>query len=813
MTQFSLLELASQGDPEAIAILMNRQLQPRSVTVKVEREQSMLRVMFASDQYLNQQSFVTFVINGIRTLKCSSIRQLHLLTYQTGAATPVWSQQLDLNEDPQEDSQPVLLPQSKMTASEASSTDPGDLNASDTLLVDHFLVCGLGSLGQYCVLNLNRFALREFGVHVSAIDKAPPTDWEVDHFLDLLVEAPIIGDCRHDQILLKAGVKQCRAILFVTNSESDNIEAAIAARRLNPTAQLVVRSSKKSLNQLLKQQLGNFAAFEPTELPAPAFALAGLRAGILGFFNIGDCRLQVVEQQVQPQDYRFDNFPATLLHKRTYRLLSFTAAGAQLTEFFPRAFYQWRPETRVRAGDTIAYIEVVESRASTALSAATSKEKPWQWFQQRVQDLLRGNLRQQVTQFWQWVQAQQTRQVVGAGLLTGSLMWILGAVLLKFNVEDMSWQTAIAAGAILLLGGFGDVFGGLQNAPVPWWVQLACLLITAVSFLFVLGVLGLIADSLLSSRFDFLKKRLPIPKQNHVVLVGFGRVGQRVAALLQEFKQPVVAVTEQLDNPNLLTQIPLVIGNPVTELAKVNLSTAKSVIVVTDDQMLNLEVALMARDSARQVDRDVGLVIRTYDQRFGDNLTRLLPDAKVLGAYALSAEAFAGAAFGESILGLFRLNRQTILVTEYAIAAGDTLVEKLLAEVSYGYSVVPIFHSKGMQPLHGNLSEFLLPSEDRRLHAGDRLIVLASMNGLRRIERGDIAPPRRWQLEAQRPLNLTFLHHSGNDLARISGCNLDEARTFMNNLPGTIELFMYDYQAHRLRQELSKQLSIALLPL
>lgn len=764
--------------------------------VSVAREQDTLKVGFESEQHLNQQSFVVFVANAINTLKCKPIKRLQILARVAGAID--WSQSVDLRMG--------------ITPTPSGETAAGrDLDASETLLVDQFLVCGLGGLGQYCVQNLNRFTLDEFGVKVTAIDKALPSDWEVKDFLSLLAEPPIVGDCRNDEVLLKAGVKQCRAILFVTNSESDNIEAAIAARQLNETVRLVVRSSKKSLNQLLKKKLGNFVAFDVTDLPAPAFALAGMQAGILGYFNIGDTRLKVVEQQVQPRD-QFDKFPASLLHKRTYRLISYRSSSGQQTEIAPRAFYQWHRETRVKAGDTIAYLEVIE--AANTDRPHPSSENPLQWLGQQIQGLLRGDLWRKAAQFSQWMQAQQTRQVIGAGLLTGLFMWTLGAVLLKLSLGDaIGWQKAIVSGAILLLGGFGDVFGGLQNDPVPAWVQFICLLITAVSLLFVLGVLGLIADSILSSRFDFLKKRPPIPQQGHIVLVGFGRIGQRVAAVLREFKQPFVAMTENLDTPSLLTQMPLIVGNPIAELGRVNLATAKSVIVVTEDQMLNLEVALMARSAAQTVERNLGLVVRSYDPRFSENLGWLLGDARVMDAYALSAEAFAGAAFGENILGLFRLNAQTILVTEYAIGSGDTLVGKLLAQVSYGFGVVPIFHQKGMQPLKGDLSEFLLPPDDRRLQAGDRLIVLASINGLRRIERGEINLPRRWRLEARKPLNPTILHYLGNDLARISGCNLDEARAFMNRLPGSIELSMYDYQAYRLEQELSKQLSIALVPL
>ena len=71
---------------------------------------------------------------------------------------------------------------------------------------------------------------------------------------------------------------------MVTSNENVNIETAIAARRLNPNVHIVVCSSRQNLNQLLKGQLKNFAALDPVELPAAAFAVAGLGEGTLGLF-------------------------------------------------------------------------------------------------------------------------------------------------------------------------------------------------------------------------------------------------------------------------------------------------------------------------------------------------------------------------------------------------------------------------------------------------------------------------------------------------------------------------------------------------
>ena len=90
------------------------------------------------------------------------------------------------------------------------------------------------------------------------------------------MEEVLIGDCPQPSVLEQAKIGQCRAVLLVTSDEHVNTEAALAARLLNPKIRLIVRSDKQNLNQLLSQSLGNFVAYEPTQLSASAFALAAL---------------------------------------------------------------------------------------------------------------------------------------------------------------------------------------------------------------------------------------------------------------------------------------------------------------------------------------------------------------------------------------------------------------------------------------------------------------------------------------------------------------------------------------------------------
>lgn len=650
--------------------------------------------------------------------------------------------------------------------------------------LDRFLVCGLGSSGQHCVA-----VLKEYGVAVSAIDLVQPKNWEVPELANLLEEL-LIGDCRQKSLLEQAKIQQCRAVILVTGNERVDIEAAFAARLLNPQIRLIVRSSKQNLNELLSQNLGNFVAFEPSQLFASAFALTAFGPETVGYFNLEGQLLQVVKHQLQQGERWCDRWLVHGLNSRTRRILSHTTNSSVI----PKQFYQWEPEARIQAGDTLIYVEVTDQLYRPAATASRRQLQPVFW-QEMLQSITWKHLSHNLYKFWRSTSQYQTQRVA---VLCGIVVLILslwGTILFLLEYPDISLRDAFHTTAILLLGGYGELFGEVKiTIPLSLGLQLFSLGLTLAGTAFVGVLYALLTEALLTSRFQFFVRRPPIPQQNHIVLVGLGRVGQRVAALLQELKQPLVGITTTALDQGTLPQMPLIVGDISNSLTRVNLSDAKSVIVVTDDDMENLEIGLMAH-AASPSSR---IVIHTYDQHFSDNVARLFPYAQVLCASALSAEVFAAAAFGENILSLLHLYNQTILVTEYKIEAGDTLNGLLLAEVAYGYDVMPILHQKYTQE-----SARLMPSDDTRLYVGDRLIVLATSNSLQRIERGEIAP-QTWQVQIEQALTRDAIFDGANEIALTSGCSIATARQLMNHLPTMLQRSLYKHQAQHLVRELGK---------
>ncbi|MEA5625850.1 hypothetical protein [Nostoc sp. UHCC 0251] len=94
--QPNLLELAKQGDPKAIAALMNRSLQPKGITAKVAFKDGCLHIMLESAQVTDQQALVAFVRKGITNLETALIERVKIYGKCLGEEFPVWNQELEL---------------------------------------------------------------------------------------------------------------------------------------------------------------------------------------------------------------------------------------------------------------------------------------------------------------------------------------------------------------------------------------------------------------------------------------------------------------------------------------------------------------------------------------------------------------------------------------------------------------------------------------------------------------------------------------------------------------------------------------------
>jgi Trk K+ transport system NAD-binding subunit len=131
---------------------------------------------------------------------------------------------------------------------------------------------------------------------------------------------------------------------------------------------------------------------------------------------------------------------------------------------------------------------------------------------------------------------------------------------------------------------------------------------------------------------------------NHIVLIGLGHLGFRVVNRLREMGEELVVI-EVNPRPDLQQAIerldvPLINDDATREviLEAAGVRRAKTIILCTQNDSLNLEVAL----KARALKPDIDVVVRIFDDSFASSLQ------KQFGFRALSATGMAAPVFAAS---------------------------------------------------------------------------------------------------------------------------------------------------------------------
>jgi voltage-gated potassium channel Kch len=148
--------------------------------------------------------------------------------------------------------------------------------------------------------------------------------------------------------------------------------------------------------------------------------------------------------------------------------------------------------------------------------------------------------------------------------------------------------------------------------------------------------------------------RLP---HRRFVVVGLGRVGRRVVTLLRMLGADVVVVTAKtrndwLEDAEALGATVLVgDGRDGRLLAKAGVAEADALLVATDGDLVNLEIAL----DARRIRDDLPIVARVFDQTLARHVEATLGLRRAVGVSDVAAPVFAAAALGERVAGAFVL--------------------------------------------------------------------------------------------------------------------------------------------------------------
>ena len=213
----------------------------------------------------------------------------------------------------------------------------------------------------------------------------------------------------------------------------------------------------------------------------------------------------------------------------------------------------------------------------------------------------------------------------------------------------------------------------------------------------------------------------------HIVLIGLGHLGFRVAQRLHEMGKGVVVIEV---NPGTHTTVAARdMGISVIQgdarhpgaLEAANIKDARTIILASQDDAMNLQIALRARS----LNPDIEVVIRIFDEEFAHSLQEQFGFI-ALSATEMAAPVFAAAAAGADVTNPISIEGQQLSLARLRILPSSTLADKTVGYVEDNY------HLNIILLRHDHQSE-MHPTDTRPLHAGDTLAVLGGPEQLSRL--------------------------------------------------------------------------------
>jgi voltage-gated potassium channel Kch len=319
-------------------------------------------------------------------------------------------------------------------------------------------------------------------------------------------------------------------------------------------------------------------------------------------------------------------------------------------------------------------------------------------------------------------------------LFAGVLLWT--AVMLAALSPSMGWWRAIYTATLIALGGIDLDLGA------PAEEQLILVFLMVVSFLLIPFLIGAVVDAVVKARLDLADGAVTRPASGHVVVVGLGAVGSNVIRMLYEQGVEVVAVDRSPDARGAQLarelRLPLIIGDATRRetLLAASVPNCRALLVITSDDVTNLETALLARTLPREEPEQLQVTLRLFDGEFAARIQQTFHLARSYSVSYLAVPSFAARMLGQA-LDTIAVGRRVLLVAELIIdrhamlASGHTVGDLLRPGEAWLLELTTI---DGKQ----------LPStmaRGRRLYHGEKLLMVGTRRGLARLIAETNAPP------------------------------------------------------------------------
>jgi voltage-gated potassium channel len=213
----------------------------------------------------------------------------------------------------------------------------------------------------------------------------------------------------------------------------------------------------------------------------------------------------------------------------------------------------------------------------------------------------------------------------------------------------------------------------------------------------------------------------------HIILVGLGHLGYRIALRLHEMGEQIVVLEFNADTDTI--SVARNLGIPVIQddatrpiaLEGANVKDARTIILASQNDAMNLQIAL----KARSINPRINVVVRIFDDDFAHALQDQFGFI-ALSATEMAAPVFAAAAAGVDVTNPISIEGQLLSLARLTVSEQSPFAEKNVGYVEDNYHLnVVLLRRDHHSEMH--------PSDNSIIHAGDTLAVLGGTEELSRL--------------------------------------------------------------------------------
>ncbi len=527
-----------------------------------------------------------------------------------------------------------------------------------------FVVCGDNPLAYRLVDEL----VTRYDAQVTVVVESTEANWAPK--ICQLPGVAVIQGRLDRNAFARAGIETAAALALVEQEDAANVDAALLAQEINPGLRIVIRMFNLGLGERMGKLLNNSVVLSAAAIAAPAFVAAALDEETTAPMAVADRTLVATPRA----NARADDVVAGI---------AITAGRDD-------------PETLPPLPD--------EARADLVLARSKPPPPPRPPRRQRNFRLL---------------------PILAGKKLRLVLVVLIGLFAVGTAALAVVKDTSLAQAAYIALL---TELGGADPDPRASGVESIILtLLTVVSIALIPAITAAVVDSVVKARLRLEAGDITDSTEDHVVVVGLGDVGTRVIRALNAAGEDIVAIERDPQARGVQVardlRIPVVIGDASrSEILKAaSVGTSRTLVVVSTDDVNNLETALLGRAA----NPDLRVVLRLFDDEFADRVQRAFSINISRSVSYLAAPAFAAAMLGREVVGMIPVRRHVLLLAELSIGADSPLEHKSVATVNR------VHEARLLAVRTGDGGKVLWrPSDGRPLRRTDTIVVIATRAGL-----------------------------------------------------------------------------------